>query len=111
GTGSAIVIAQPPLGSHTIDFINPTYLAMTYDGATLQLFVNPTPATLPLTAPGNGFAPVPSPTPFVIGVGNPNQPAFFFNGKIQDVAFYSTVLDPGTVMAHFNLGNTPPADT
>jgi hypothetical protein len=87
------------------------YLALTFDGANLKLFVNP------VTVTPYGQAPVSSPmkftpsgTPLFIALGRPDMPPgqLPFNGKIQDVGFYSPALTDDLVLQHFTLGNTPP---
>jgi Concanavalin A-like lectin/glucanases superfamily len=105
GPGSQFLIAKPPMGSApTVVPGVPTYLVATFDGNTLQLFVNGQPsAQNSIMAGMPSFAPATSPTIFSIGALGPDgaQP---FNGEIQDVAFYGTALDQGTIMNHFNLG-------
>jgi hypothetical protein len=95
-----------------------TYLAMTFDGTKLSLFVG----TVGPAGGGNfasfsntpsaGFLPEgPSTaTPLFIGMGRPDMTGgmFPFNGSIQDVAFYSPPLSGTDVQNNFNLGNTPP---
>lgn len=100
--------------------LNPvTYLAATYDGTTLSLFVgvaeaspNVTPSQPTTTSfvPEQSMASPSTATPLFIGMGRPDTPngMFPFNGFIQDVAIYNTALDPGTIQKHFALGSVPP---
>jgi hypothetical protein len=109
--------------------MNPVnYLAMTFDGSVLTLFVGTVVGTVggmvsgsldsnsspPLVAPTQ-FVPeqaMPSSTatPLFIGMGRPDMMGgmFPFNGSIQDVAFYSPPLSSTDVQNNFNLGSTPP---
>jgi hypothetical protein len=92
---------------------DPVYLALTFDGATLTLFVNGGPA-------GNvGTAYMPNTAqPVWIGAGAPfitrrpmqvaddvGSPLFPFVGAIQDVAIYNAALGPDVIFRHFNNGN------
>jgi Concanavalin A-like lectin/glucanases superfamily len=92
----------------------PTYLAMTFDGTNLKLFVGIvgsgtfTPFSAPAPA---GFLPEgpATATSLFIGMGRPDTGGMFpFNGSIQDVAFYSPPLSDTDVQNNFNLGRQPP---
>jgi Concanavalin A-like lectin/glucanases superfamily len=89
------------------------YLALTYDGQNLTLFVNGEQAG----QTASGYAPNAAQVLW-IGAGTPysprrTQPAgpdpasplFPFVGAIQDVAIYKIALDAATVATHFNNGN------
>jgi Concanavalin A-like lectin/glucanases superfamily len=87
------------------------YLAMTFDGTTLNLYVNP---VLPLVAaatatiPANAaFIPVgKTQTPLFIGMGRPDIGGMFpFSGWIQDVVFYNRALDHKTIYDHHMIGS------
>lgn len=110
GTPSGVVQTKPLPGSQPITSNTTYFLVMTYDGAMLTLWVNPDNTTAPpyAQAPATGFNQVPSAIPLVIGTGRPDLlPAITanpFNGKIQDVAFYSKKLDMETIVSHFQLG-------
>ena len=84
------------------------FLVVTYDGTTLNLWVNPADTTQPPDASiaASGYVPVPSPVLFYIGQGRPDLPLprFPFNGRIQDVAFYNVVLDNQTIETHYMNG-------
>jgi hypothetical protein len=84
------------------------FLVVTYDGATLTLWVNPADTTqLPdATVAASGYVPVPSGIALFIGTGRPDLPTplFPFNGRIQDVAFYDVVLDGPTIERHYLNG-------
>lgn len=89
-----------------------SYLAMTFDGTQLTLFVGIAGGTLTntpsLTIPGT-FLPensMSAATPLFIGIGRPDlQDGMFpLDGFVQDVAVYSDVLSSTTIMDHFNKG-------
>lgn len=94
-----------------------THVVLTFDGAKAALFTNgvKTSADVPLPM-GAQFNPNTT-APLVIGVGFPwlmprTQPSdgFFFpllpfNGTIQDVAIYNTVLSDADILKHFNDGS------
>jgi Concanavalin A-like lectin/glucanases superfamily len=90
------------------------YLAVTYDGQMLKLFVNAAqPASL-----ATGYSPNTS-SVLWIGAGIPFAtnmrpqmdptvvagPLLPFDGAIQDVAIYGTALDPGVIKQHFTAGS------
>ena len=107
GIGSQDVFAT--VGSNQTIVQNTLYfLVVTYDGTTLQLWVNPADTSQPADASvaASGFMPVPSAIPFYIGTGRPDLPTplFPFNGSIQDVAFYNVVLDGKTIETHYMNG-------
>ncbi len=89
----------------------PYYIAATYDGTTLTLYVNPVdtfdPGNPAETAQQQDSAAVtysPNTTvDLLIGATNFPGPAeqFFFPGVIQDVAIYDQALDFSTIQAHF----------
>jgi Concanavalin A-like lectin/glucanases superfamily len=93
------------------------YLALTFDGMDLNLFVSPvgqnfnmTPyaqASLKNQPPGTKFMESGGMLPLFIGMGRPDMPPgqLPFVGKIQDVAFYRTALGPTDLMKNFNLGS------
>jgi Concanavalin A-like lectin/glucanases superfamily len=85
------------------------FLVVTYDGATLTLWVNPADTTQPPdgTAAASGYVPLASPLPLYIGTARPDLPTplFPFNGRIQDVAFYNVVLDGNTIETHYLNGS------
>jgi hypothetical protein len=91
-----------------------TYLAMTFDGTTLTLFVGTVGGTLVSFSgtPGAGFLPegAATATPLFIGMGRPDMMSgmFPFDGFIQDVAFYSPALGNTDVQNNFQLGSIPP---
>lgn len=95
-----------------------TYLAMTFDGTKLSLFVGTVgPAGGGNFAPFSGTPPASfmaeapaTATPLFIAMGRPDMTGgmFPFNGSIQDVALYSPPLSDTDVQNNFNLGNTPP---
>lgn len=95
-----------------------THVVLTFDGANAaSLFINGAlaSAVTPLPA-GETFSPNTT-KPLVIGVGAPwlpdrQQPTdnnffplFPFNGTIQDVAIYNTVLSDADILQHFNDGS------
>lgn len=83
------------------------YVAMTYDGTTLKLYVDP----------GEGATPASEDVPYQpntanelrIGAGaNEGDPLYFFNGVIDEVAVYNIDLPLETLQSHFNLASTGP---
>jgi hypothetical protein len=84
------------------------FLVATYDGTTLTLWINPADTSQPPEASvaASGYVSVPSPVPLYIGTGRPDLPTplFPFNGSIQDVALYRTVLDGKTIETHYANG-------
>jgi hypothetical protein len=110
GTGTTtITVLDVPAGA--VANGGPYYVAMTYDGTTLSLFVNPTDAFDPGN-PGEtaqqqasvATAYVPNTTSdLTIGASNFPGPGerLFFPGVINDVAVYDVALDFSTIQAHY----------
>jgi concanavalin A-like lectin/glucanase superfamily protein len=113
GPNQTFLIAKPDPGS-AANVIpgKASYLVATWDGATLQLFVDGKPSvskTVDKNAmpPLPPFAPAVAPIPFAIGAltsAGSTVAQFPFNGEIQDVAFYNGVLSQGDITDHFNTG-------
>lgn len=81
------------------------YLAMTYNGQTLKLYVDPVedaPATLDATYGPN------TTRELRIGAGanESETPLFPFNGVLDEVAVYDVDLDFTTIREHFSLATT-----
>jgi hypothetical protein len=108
GDGLQNIVAAPPPSTPAITPGSTYFLVVTYDGKTLTLWVNPADTSQPPYAEtvAIGFVPVAKPIPFFIGIGHPDLPTPLlpFNGAIQDVAFYSDILDKGTIQKHFETG-------
>ena len=126
GTGMAIV----PDPSVTVDLTSPSYVAVTFDGQTLALWVNPSseeddqsnppPPMATQTFPNTNYAPVDptQPVTFFIGAGANDQPLrtptanpmgaplYPFQGLIQSVALYSSMLSPTDLGSHFENGSS-----
>lgn len=93
------------------------YLALTFDGIDLLLFVSPlgqdfnmnpyAQVSLKNQPPGTKFQESGGMLPLFIGMGRPDMSPgqFPFVGKIQDVAFYRTALGATDLMKNFNLGS------
>jgi hypothetical protein len=100
--------AEKPAGTtNTVDTTDSSFLVVTYDGSFLTLWVNPGDTTQGPYAQtsASAFKAVPPPISLFIGIGHPDLPPQFpFNGRIQDVVFYDTVLDNTTIQDHFNAG-------
>jgi hypothetical protein len=98
GTASWQVVTGPKAtpGGH--------FLAITYDGTTLKLYVDP--------AEDNSASKAAAYQPNTnqelrIGAGaNEGTPLYFFNGLIDDVAVYNDALDFATIRSHFVLAWT-----
>jgi hypothetical protein len=93
----------------------PVYLALTFDGSTLTLFVDGQPkGSMGATYMPNTVQPVwiGAGAPFVtprrssqLPPGTTSSPLFPFVGAIQDVAIYGVALGPLDILRHFNNGN------
>ena len=114
GNGTQYTETMPLPGSSPAVVFNGVgnYLAVTFDGTNLNLFVNPSDGTASASASimPNTFSPAQAPQSFVIGRGltntTPPTPTEPFDGLIQDVAFYSQVLDSSTIQGDFQTGAT-----
>ena len=85
---------EPPRG--------PYYLAMTYDGTSLTLYVNPVDPTDSDQVASQAFGYQPNTTDELrIGAGALAPPTLFFNGVIDEVAVYNAALDFNTVQNRF----------
>ncbi len=92
----------------------PYYLAMTYDGTTLKLYVNPTDTEAEIATNAEQFAQAtvgytPTATHELrIGAGANEQTTamYCFSGVIQDVAIYDDALDFATIQSHFAVAMT-----
>jgi Concanavalin A-like lectin/glucanases superfamily len=87
-------------GPEAVD--GPYFLAMTYDGTTLKLYVNPAvepPATVAVNYQENTV------TELRIGAGanEAATPLYFFPGRIDEVQVYNTALDLATIQRHYKL--------
>lgn len=84
-----------------------THLVGVYDGVATRLYVNGVAVGYPVT---NAFA-ANTVTPLRIGGGaNEGSGAFFWPGRIDEVAIYNTALSPARVAAHHQAGtNAAPA--
>jgi hypothetical protein len=84
-----------------------THLVGIYDGIATRLYVNGAAVGYPVT---NAYAPN-TVTPLRIGGGaNEGSGAFFWPGRIDEVAIYNTALSPARVAAHHQAGtNAAPA--
>jgi Concanavalin A-like lectin/glucanases superfamily len=113
GTGTPTWAPAVAVTAGAVAGAGPYYLAMTYDGTTLTLYVNPTDteaevATNPEQSAAAGAPYVPNTqTELRIGAGANEQAAtYFFPGVIGDVAIYSDALDFATIQAHFSIAFT-----
>jgi hypothetical protein len=125
GSGNFLTLtfdtAIPLTADKTTNPIN--YLAITFDGMVLTLFVGTVFGTVggmvSTTFDSKSSPPLIPPTQFLaeqmgtasklfIGMGRPDAGGMFpFNGLIQDVAIYSPPLGAMQVQTNFNLGSTP----
>lgn len=81
------------------------YLAMTYNGTTLKLYVDPvddSPASADLFYEPNAAREL----RIGAGANEATTPLDFFNGVIDDVAVYNVDLDFATIQKHFGLATT-----
>jgi hypothetical protein len=95
----------------------PYYVAMTYDGAMLKLYVNPTNTQAELLTTPDQYAQVSATTykpntvtELRIGAGNNDTPApaagYCFPGEIQDVAVYNAALAFTDIQSHYAVAMT-----
>jgi hypothetical protein len=92
----------------------PYYVAMTYDGAMLKLYVDPTDTQAETLLEPDHYAQIAATTyqpntvnELRIGAGNNDHPATYcFPGRIQDVALYDAALDFTTIQSHFSVAMT-----
>jgi hypothetical protein len=92
----------------------PYYVAMTYDGSTLKMYVNPTDTEAEIATNTEQFAQITAtytPTTknaLLIGAGGNEgaTPKYDFPGVIQDVAVYNDVLPFATIQSHFSIAMT-----
>jgi hypothetical protein len=83
----------------------PYYVAMTYDGASVALYVNPVDETDSdqVMSAASAYQPN-TQRELRIGAGASEQPpTFFFNGVIDEVAVYEDALDFNTLQTHFAI--------
>jgi hypothetical protein len=110
GTGTTqLAIVTVPAG--VVANGGPYYLALSYDGATVTLYVNPVdpvdptnPDTTLHQQASTAITYAPNTTAaFLIGASNSPGPAehFFFPGVISDVAVYNVALDFHTIQQHY----------
>jgi Concanavalin A-like lectin/glucanases superfamily len=90
------------------------YVAMTYDGAKLKLYVNPTDTQAELLTAPQQYAEITALTykpntvnELRIGAGDNDHPATYcFPGEIQDVAIYNAALAFTDIQSHFSVAMT-----
>ena len=114
GDGSAnFVTVQVAAGVKANE--GPWYVAMTYDGAMLKLYVNPTNTQAELLTTPDQYAQVAATTfkpntvtELRIGAGDNDHPAatYCFPGVIQDVAVYNAALAFTDIQSHYAVAMT-----
>jgi Concanavalin A-like lectin/glucanases superfamily len=89
----------------------PFYVAMTYDGTTLSLYVNPAASGGPSTLGSDmyqtgtpSYSPATSGELLIGASAGGGSPSGFFAGKIQDVAVYSRALGFYEIVNHYATG-------
>lgn len=111
GMGMANFLSAKAGNDQPIALGTTSYLAMTFDGTTLNLYVNPVlpfVATATATIPPNAvYIPVgKTQAPLFIGMGRPDVGGMFpFSGWIQAVAIYNRALDHKTIFDHHMIGS------
>lgn len=83
-----------------------THLAATFDGTTAQFYVNGQLAGSKII---NTYIPNTT-NEFIIGKGQAWQP-YYFNGKVDDVSFYSRALTSTTIANHYKAAKNNPQTT
>lgn len=82
------------------------HLAATFDGTTKRFYVN----GVEVGTSSTPYVPA-SKRPFRVGAGGTEgDPLYFFEGDLDEVAFYRKALGPAQIAAHFAAGR-PAADT
>jgi hypothetical protein len=113
GQGNGFLTTTPTAGTPAASLGKPCYLALTFDGSVLSVFMtvvgdpfNPAPVAQATVSVGK-FAKSVSALQLFIGKGRPDMPPgqYPFMGQIQDVAFYNALLQPADLMTHFNVGS------
>ncbi len=102
--GSGYAIVQTPADVLTTSAWQ--HVAASFDGQTMRIFVNGT-ERASLAAPGAIQA---VPDPLVIG-RNVVIPDFAWHGLLDEIEYHRRALTPAEILALYNSGNQPPADT
>jgi hypothetical protein len=110
GTG---VAAAPPtmLIGPPVEADQTTFLAITYDGTTAQLFVNGSIDTVgtPSVSQATAYSPNPSKNTF-IGMGGTEGPSqvYPFKGRLQEFRYFNVAIPASTIDNNFMAGQMTP---
>jgi len=86
-------------GATTIQFNTWYHVAMTYDGASLKLYVN---GALDGSVSASGFI---APTSEPLRIGGPSSGPWWFKGRVDEVSFYNRVLSASEVFGIYQAGS------
>jgi hypothetical protein len=92
--GGAMLSVNGP----TLAFNTWTHVVATFDGSNVKLYVNGQPVA---TGTSTSYAPNTS-KPFTVGRG---ESSFYFNGRLDEVAYYNKVLSAAQILSHYNSGH------
>ena len=82
------------------------YVAGTYDGLDLRVFIDGIEETTPIKgSPGGGRAPDVFDGPVTIGLDVPNAPKWPMDGLVDEVGIYNRALSASEIQAIFNAGS------
>src|SRR5262249_53426925 len=102
---NALSISINPVGATNMTAGTYYHLVATFDGTTARLYVNGTQIASAIWNNTGSVNYVPGTAgPFSIGTRADN--AFFWQGKQDEVAFYTNVLSASTIAAHYNAATT-----
>jgi hypothetical protein len=84
---------------------------MTYDGTSVSMYLDGVPSGATAVAWNTVVDPHEFGAGGVLDPANGIYATSWMNGSLDELSFYSTVMDPQTVLDHYGLGTSPPPDT
>jgi hypothetical protein len=87
-----------------------TFLAITYDGTTAQLFVNGSTDTMgtPDVSQATAYSPNPSKSTYIGMGGTEATQVYPFKGRLQEFKYYNAAIPPSTIDNNLWAGQTTP---